>query len=739
MEGVIGDDVQLQVSDQPDTSALPGTSKQKTSRIGRKSTRMAKMTLRNPNKVKVLFDNRRFMPIGPTKINMDNWSSYLGLLGRKEPSILINSWKNVPDTTKELVWQGILEKFSIFICEGEKEVPFSETDVKFQQRFKKKCITYVGRRWAVFKTNLTTDYIYGTKTEPPYVADYKFLDKVTWDAFVALRLTPEEKAKRIKAQEVQSHNKCPQRTSRGGYDLLERRIMDEKMKERQQASQDLSEIIPPPSPPTRHEKWKRARINKTGKYTTPEVEVIAERIDSLEEQKSSGSFKGSGTNDLLTVAIGKPDHPCRVRGVGRGYSVSTYFGKQRQTSGMVSREEFNNTIAALEKKLQMILSSQGYSCSEPVTPVVDSAKRSNLSAAPALNPMDFDQHDNDQNDEYELYVEDPQRRLVAYGLVHDLGSTIHNMKLKDDEVRVTVVRVVVGDAPVPFPTEEVAKVEEAPKNFIVWPRRLVERASRKGFSQKELFSVVQSQPKPQTDVLKNLWIAAADINRPRCVCFEPGTVSLKKGDVFINQEDIMGLLVSRKISIAAMQFYNRYLYSILRLSERNDKYGLISPLHGNSEEVLQKRLGEGDFECFLAPIYENNWQLMVLCPNYNYVAWFCFMQSKPTKKISTKIETAFNAYQLMKGTHSRQLKKLKWVYPKCHGQGKAEEYGLFVMRHMLEIIKLDIVDSFEKRFNMDGPYSEADIDVVRRHWAECFLENSRIDAFYDLPTPDKIC
>ncbi|KAL3617125.1 hypothetical protein CASFOL_039519 [Castilleja foliolosa] len=100
---------------------------------------------------------------------------------------------------------------------------------------------------------------------------------------------------------------------------------------------------------------------------------------------------------------------------------------------------------------------------------------------------------------------------------------------------------------------------------------------------------------------------------------------------------------------------------------------------------------------------------------------------------------AFNAYHIMKGTHARQLKKLKWVYPKCHGQGEAEEYGLFVMRHMLEIIKLDIVDSFEKRFNMDGPYSKADIDVVRRDWAECFLENSAIDAFYDLPSPDKIC
>ncbi|KAL3614489.1 hypothetical protein CASFOL_041575 [Castilleja foliolosa] len=116
------------------------------------------------------------------------------------------------------------------------------------------------------------------------------------------------------------------------------------------------------------------------------------------------------------------------------------------------------------------------------------------------------------------------------------------------------------------------------------------------------------------------------------------------------------------------------------------------------------------------------WQLMVLCPKYNYVAWFCFMQNRPSKKISTKIETAFNAYQMMKGTHTRQLKKLKWLYPKCCGQGEGNDCGLQVMRHMFAIIKLDIVDSFDKAFNMDQPYSENDIDVVRRNWAECFLE-----------------
>ncbi|KAL3618964.1 hypothetical protein CASFOL_037192 [Castilleja foliolosa] len=120
-------------------------------------------------------------------------------------------------------------------------------------------------------------------------------------------------------------------------------------------------------------------------------------------------------------------------------------------------------------------------------------------------------------------------------------------------------------------------------------------------------------------------------------------------------------------------------------------------VHGNSEEMLQTRLGEGDFECFLAPIYENNWQLMVLCPKYSYVSWFCFMQNTPTKKITTKIETyGIQRVPINERDALTAIKKAEVGLSKVLRTREADEYGLFVMRHMLEIIKLDIVDSFEK-------------------------------------------
>ncbi|KAL3639231.1 Proteasome subunit beta type-3 [Castilleja foliolosa] len=749
MEGGSDNAGQPSLSEQP--AEQPGTSAEPIrTRRPRKPTRMARLTLRYPGKVKIVFDSRRFMAIGPKKKITDNFRSYLGFLGRKQPSILLKSWKDVSANTKDMIWQAILEKFEIFMVDGDKdkEVEFSLLDVKLQEKFRKKWVNYVGRRWNVFKTNLTTNYIYGKKKdEPPYLKEYEFLDKETWEAFVASRLSEEEKAKRLKAQQVQSHNKCPQRCSRGGYEVLTQKIIDEKLKARQQGSDDPSEIIQPPSPPSRHETWKRARIKPSGDYINPETSVIAAKIDALEQEASSGSFAPNGRNDILAVAIGKPDHPSRVRGVGKGYTVRTYFGKQqRAADGMVSREEVAAIVAEmkaemqanLRAEMQMILSSQATSAAEPLTPVGMSAKGS---CDPDLILSDQqDEHAvNDVGDALcELYVEDPHKRLVAYGRIHVLGSNIHNIKMNDTEVRVSVERVEVGDALVPFPTDEVTRVGEALNQFIAWPRRLVVENFKQGNSQRELFPKVSSRvnegprttPVKKTDVLKTLWFAAVDIKEPEVLYIEVGIVGLTRMSVYINQVDIMGLLATGKISVSVMTFYTKCLYSILESTGRNHRYGLMCPLtiqtHGNIDMgIIRNRIGEGGFECFLLPFYDKGWELMVLCPNIGCITWFsCTGKSKKTKKkFPEMIETAFEAYHVVKGLRSNTLSKPKWVYPKCCNDEVGDaDCGLFVMRHMLEIIKLDICNSFEKVLSMEGPYSSEDIDDVRSRWAECFLE-----------------
>ena len=54
--------------------------------------------------------------------------------------------------------------------------------------------------------------------------------------------------------------------------------------------------------------------------------------DSLEEQASQGSFVAHGRQDVLTVAIGRPEHPGHVRAVGVNVTIKQYFGQAPRTS-----------------------------------------------------------------------------------------------------------------------------------------------------------------------------------------------------------------------------------------------------------------------------------------------------------------------------------------------------------------------------------------------------------------------
>ena len=88
---------------------------------------------------------------------------------------------------------------------------------------------------------------------------------------------------RKKAQEIQKYNHCPYLLSRGGYDLLEKKLLDKKRKKRQQKA-ILTENTPliddPPSPIERHVKWKLARIKRYQQMTSQATQEISNKIVS---------------------------------------------------------------------------------------------------------------------------------------------------------------------------------------------------------------------------------------------------------------------------------------------------------------------------------------------------------------------------------------------------------------------------------------------------------------------------
>ena len=56
----------------------------------------------------------------------------------------------------------------------------------------------------------------------------------------------------------------------------------------------------------------------------------------MEEQASQGSFDAYGHQDVLIVAIGRPEHPGHVRAVGTSVTIKQYFVPAPRTSHMSS-------------------------------------------------------------------------------------------------------------------------------------------------------------------------------------------------------------------------------------------------------------------------------------------------------------------------------------------------------------------------------------------------------------------
>ena len=74
--------------------------------------------------------------------------------------------------------------------------------------------------------------------------------------------------------------------------------------------------------------------------------------DSLEEQSRQGSIVPSGRDDILNMAIGRPEHPGRVRGAGTGVTITQYFGpssRRSTSSSNITVEQLANIIGNLKE------------------------------------------------------------------------------------------------------------------------------------------------------------------------------------------------------------------------------------------------------------------------------------------------------------------------------------------------------------------------------------------------------
>ncbi|XP_040372966.1 uncharacterized protein LOC121052304 [Rosa chinensis] len=261
--------------------------------LKRHAVTMSRITSRkNRIQKKVVLFNRKGTPCGKVAKQMQ---SYIGVLARRKVPIIRENWKAATDEEKNKIWQRV-------------QVPFL-----IGPEAKKLVLESAATKWRQFKSLLTSKYIipylddHEALRYPP--DDYPFILADHWTEFVKMRTKASFLEKRREQQERRSLNKYPHRMSRKGYAGLE----DELATGMSDEEVDRATL------------WIKGRQTKDGSFKDEESKRTAEKIANLKRKVASGELNAEGTNDVLTLALGTPEHGGRVRGIGGFVTPSTYF------------------------------------------------------------------------------------------------------------------------------------------------------------------------------------------------------------------------------------------------------------------------------------------------------------------------------------------------------------------------------------------------------------------------------
>ncbi|KAM6542076.1 hypothetical protein CsatB_006523 [Cannabis sativa] len=231
-----------------------------------------------------------------------------------------------------------------------------------------------------------------------------------------------------------------------------------------------------------YENWKE--VNPTLKN-----KVWKDIQAQLEEKLSQGQIQVQGQNDILTQALGTPEHPGRVRAAGFLTRASQLFGrKKREVSDVVARqakeiEKLKAEVQSLKQKRNAAeqeeegeVAGEAY-VPQPYAPQDEVQPQTYAEEFISLNDQgilyNFDDHEA-LNQQVHL-CSDNIDNIVARGYLYEHVGIIqvHCQNYDDSHARIMVSKILQEDAEIPVPIEECRYVRDVYQMFLPWPKHLI--------------------------------------------------------------------------------------------------------------------------------------------------------------------------------------------------------------------------------------------------------------------------
>ncbi|KAL5127560.1 hypothetical protein HKD37_14G039959 [Glycine soja] len=326
-----------------------------------------------------------------------------------------------------------------------------------------------------------------------------------------------------------------------------------------------------------------------------------------------------GRQDILTAAIGRPEHPSRVCAVGAGVTIKQYFGSTSRTSHNSSSmppedlEQLTQQIRdqledQMQSQFQSQMQSQGLAL--PPEPEVGPSGPRVSTKESCVAPSGNDPGTGD-SDKCGLYIEENPSRLVALGRLYEGSTTVHNIPLLHGQVKVKD-----AEALVLVPTDEVTLVGQTLNTFLAWPTHLA------------AVSPAKPPESPDEEVDDPLYLMTLTIPqlflKPLQVMWDATIFGVfnQNFPLYIKHEDLTEIAHGGQcLSISSIQKSGQSQFE--------------------SESYIKNWIQSSKRDVYLgAYLNGGHWQMVVILPKENLVVWFCSLHNKSDNYLKRIINSA---------------------------------------------------------------------------------------------------